>query len=745
MTLMKNRLTFGLVLLLTAVSLLWAGYCSLDLIENPLKPGGEVSHRSIRVEDREGRLLREFLSDRDTRSQWTSLEKMSPYLVKAALAAEDSRFFHHPGVDPLAVARAFFQNIKHWKVVSGASTITMQLVRLINPGPRNLKQKAREAILALRLEKSYSKSRILEEYLNRAPFGNLSYGAAAASNLYFGKSASNLSPAEAAFLMSLPKSPTILNPYRNLEAALKRRNHILTLMEKEGYLGREEAARARLENIGLSVVKNNFRAPHFVTFIQKRINNRSDSRVRTTINLELQSKIELLTRQAVDQAEENGISQAAVLVMDHRTREVLAWVGSADFFGQEDGQNDGVLALRQPGSAVKPFTYAAALDSVLTAASIIDDRQVEYGLKSGVYSPTNYDDRFHGEVFLRTALASSLNIPAVKVMERVGLPRVYEKMKAAGLHSLDREPDFYGLGLTLGSGDVSLLELANAYATLASGGLYLDPAFTLPLPEDGGGKRVFSEQAAYLITDILSDDAARTLGFGRDSLLALPFPAAAKTGTSKNFRDNWTVGYTSSIVVAVWAGNFDSRPMGRVSGITGAGPLWRNVMRLASEYYPAKDFLRPEGLVDIEICTESGLQAGPACPNKRSEIFIKGRTPGGYCLRHNLSAKTGKTIPSVNEKNKKPAILNPGPGEQYLYDPGIEKEFQNLTVKIRAPKSLDSAVLYVNGIEYKKISPGPGPVKNVLWPLEIGVQTFKLVGMAGGKPVSRDEVTIMVY
>ncbi|MBF0530963.1 MAG: transglycosylase domain-containing protein, partial [Deltaproteobacteria bacterium] len=471
----------------------------------------------------------------------------------------------------------------------------------------------KEMLQALSLEKKYSKERLLEAYLNLAPCGNTAQGIPAAARLYFDKSPANLSPSEAAFLMSLPQAPGALNPYRGLEGARTRRNHLLNRMAALHSLTGEESERARLEPIRLDRRSQLFRAPHFVTQIKAMLPIPPPARVRTTLDLELQTKIEALTAQAVAEVKNSSITQAAVVVMDHRTREILAWVGSVDFFEAREGQNDGVLAKRQPGSAVKPFTYAAAFDAGLTPAYIVDDSPAEFGLTLGVYKPANYDGRYHGRVDLRTALASSLNVPAVKVLARVGLPLVYQQMKAAGLTSLIHEPDYYGLGLTLGAGEVSLLELTNAYATLASGGVSRPPVMLFGQTV-GDEHRAFSAPAAYLVTDILGDDAARATGFGRDSLLALPFPAAAKTGTSKNFRDNWTVGYTSSVVVGVWAGNFDARPMGRVSGITGAGPLWRQVMRLCAAYYPPEPFNRPEGLAELAVCPETGLRATEACP-----------------------------------------------------------------------------------------------------------------------------------
>lgn len=717
---------------------------SLERLGDPLLQARLEYQPSILVEDRHGRLMREFLSGRDTRSQWVGRAALSPHLIHAAVAAEDRRFYAHFGVDPLAVARAAWLNITAGRVVSGASTITMQLARALAPGPRTLPQKIRETALALRLEWFHTKDEILEEYLNRIPCGNLAYGAPAAARLYLDKSPSGLSPAEAAFIMALPQAPSLLNPYRNSDTALRRRNLILDRMAGLGYLDAEALDRAKREPLSLVRVEHRFHAPHFVNRVRAELPTPAPGRVRTTLDLELQTQVERLVEQAVNRSQGRNISQAAVVVLDHRTMEVLAWVGSADFFDAKDGQNDGVLALRQPGSTVKPLTYAAAFDHGLTPASMIDDEPVGFGLAAGVYSPVNYDRKFHGPVSARTALASSLNVPAVKVLHQVGLLRVFQAMKAAGLRSLNQEPDYYGLGLTLGCGEVSLLELAAAYATLASGGLYRQPV--LLLPESGQapapGERVFSPQAAYLITDILNDDAARATGFGRDSLLALPFPAAAKTGTSKNFRDNWTVGYTSSVVVAVWAGNFDARPMGRVSGISGAGPLWRQVMEMAAHYCPPTPFARPDGLAEATVCPATGLRAAPPCPGRRTDLFIRGHEPDGYCLIHKQADESG-------EPPRRPtgllAITSPRSGEQYLYDPGIEDGFQKLGLAARTPAGLDWLVWYVDGGEVGRVPATGSEAPGLYWPLRRGVHTIRLVGLAPGRTLPADPVCITVH
>jgi penicillin-binding protein 1C len=732
-----------LSILLAAAAVAAALYQSLWLMPDPLAKARPEFQPSVQIMDREGRLLREFLSDKDTRNQWTRLADLSPHLIDAALAAEDKRFYRHHGVDIRAVFRAFWQNVTAGRIRSGASTITMQVARRIDPGPRTLSQKIRESIMALRIERSHDKSIILEEYLNRIPCGNLTYGVNAACRFYLNKNPDNLSPAEAAFIMALPQAPSLLNPLKNTGPALERRNYILDRMQALGFLTSAQAGRAKAEPLNLEPARNRFLAPHFITQVKQHLHRNHSGKVKTTLDAALNEQIQQLTAQEVANASDKGIGQAAVLVMDHQTREILVWVGSTDFFDPKDGQNDGVLALRQPGSAVKPFTYAAALDRDYTPATLIDDNKVDFRLRQGVYTPTNYDGRFHGEVSVRCALASSLNVPAVKVLSHVGVPVVHDKMKAAGLESLDKDPDYYGLALTLGAGEVTLLELANAYATLAAGGEYKAPVLMKGTTTAEPGQQVFSPQTAYLITHILSDDTARATGFGRDSLLALPFPAAAKTGTSKNFKDNYCVGYTSRLVVAVWAGNFDAKPMGRVSGISGAGPLWRKVMRLCAEQYTPEPFTRPHGLEEVKICAETGLRAVVGCPNQRTEIFKESNLPPGYCLlHHDPKARIARQVKSAPPDRL--VITSPQNGERYLFDPGIETGFQNLRLSALAPAEVDRLAWYINGEIIARVD-AARQEPALFWPLERGRLRIRVVAEREGATLYSDEVTVQVY
>jgi penicillin-binding protein 1C len=615
---------------------------------------------SLQVTDRSGGLLREVQPD--GRARPVSLDAMAPAVVQAAVAVEDRRFWIHPGVDPVAIARAARSNGKHGRIVSGASTITMQVARLLRTGPssasRGWKDKIAEAHLALRLEARWSKMQILETWLNRVSFGNRAIGIDAAARTYFGKSARDLNRAEAAFLVGLPQSPGRYNPFRHLDRARKRQARVLDAMVRAGHLQPHERDHLRALPLDLQEPAAVFRAPHFTEWVLSTAAARQDAapvaELRTTIDSRLQETVEQRVRAQVSALEADGGTNAAAVVLDNRTGEVLAYVGSADFWNaQAGGQNDGVQMLRQPGSTLKPFTYARALaDRSHTAASVLADIELQIPAAGGAFSPTNYDDRFHGPTPLRTALASSYNVPAVRLTRQMGPARLLETLHAAGFESLDRPASHYGVGLTLGNGEVRLLELARAYAGLARGGSLppIQPVRwsrtatgdTLRSHPDSARSMGLPEAAVHIVRDVLSDPAARAPAFGDDSPLTLPFPTAAKTGTSKDYRDNWTVGFTPRHTVAVWVGNFDGSPMRRVSGVSGAGPLFQDILM---DLGPGGAFSRPAGITDRPVCPASGKRPAAACPTARSELFLAGTAPADTCTVHRriaIDRRTGR-------------------------------------------------------------------------------------------------------
>jgi 1A family penicillin-binding protein len=610
------------------------------------------SFASAKIYDRNGGLLYEVFDPQGGRRTLVPLERISPYLRQATIATEDKRFYQHPGVDPIGIARAVWQNVTEKSIVSGASTITQQLARTVFLSPeertqRTLSRKIKEAVLATEITRRYSPDAILEIYLNTIYYGNLAYGIEAAAETYFGKTAADLSLAESALLAGLPQSPSIYDPFTNPEAAKVRQFIVLGLMVEEGYITPAQAEAARSEEIQFVTQRTDIRAPHFVAYIRQLLEQKYGSavlyqgglQVYTTLDPHLQGIAERVAKEQITTLADKHATNAALVAIRPSTGEILAMLGSVDFSNPEiDGQVNVALRLRQPGSAIKPVTYVAVFERGWTPATLIMDVPTEFPDGANPpYKPTNYDEKFHGPVLVRTALGSSYNIPAVKTLQYVGLPSFLEMAHRLGLYSLNR-PD-YGLSLTLGGGDVTLLELTGAYAVFANGGRRVPPVAVLRIVDNYGrvieeyqppeSQQIISPQHAYLITSILSDNEARTPAFGPNSVLNLSRPAAAKTGTTNDWRDNWTIGYTPDLVTGVWLGNSDNTPMARISGVAGAGPIWHNFMEGALAETPPREFIRPDGIVTIEICADSGTIPSKVCPRKKSEIFAAGQGPLG--------------------------------------------------------------------------------------------------------------------
>jgi 1A family penicillin-binding protein len=643
-----------------------------------------TSAPSTKIFDRNGTLLYEITDPHQGLHTPLTLDDIPPACVKATIATEDASFYRNPGVDAWAILRALYLNLKGGEVLSGGSTITQQLARnlLLSPAERSqvsLTRKLREAILAWRLARTYSKDEILTLYLNETYYGNLAYGLEAASRTYFGKHAAELDLAECAMLAGLPQSPANYNPLENPAAAQARQGIVLDLIVKQGFITPDEAAGARREKLGFAAVPFPIQAPHFVMYVRGQLERqygleaiyRQGLQVYTTLDLNVQNAAQRIVRYRLAELTEqrNGqpprnIRNAAAVALDPHTGEVLAMLGSPDYFDPRiDGAVNATMATRQPGSSIKPLTYAAAFDPAiaaahgyppLTAASMMVDVRTAFVTKEGQpYVPENYDRVWRGPVLLRQSLASSYNLIAVKVLDYVGLEALTDLARAMGITTFDNKD--FGLALTLGGGEVRLLELTAAYGALANGGRRVEPVVITRItnhqgqviyqtpPQINPGSQVLDPRTAYLITDILSDNYARRSTFGAGSALNLSRPAAAKTGTTQDWRDNWTVGYTPGLVVGVWAGNADNEPMRYISGVTGAAPIWRDLMEELHKGQPAQDFARPSGLVEKTICADNGLlpversnvstlersnfQTFIPCPHTLTELFIPGAEP----------------------------------------------------------------------------------------------------------------------
>ncbi len=608
------------------------------------------SFETTRIFDRNGELLWELFGEGKRTN--VSLAQIPPAMIAATIAVEDDTFYENVGADLPSLIAALIANAKNpdGRPVGG-STITQQLVRHIvfdyeERTAVSYNRKIKEIILAWIMNRKYSKDDILEMYLNEIYYGNLAYGVEAAAQTYFDKSAVDLTLAEASLLAGLPQSPVKLDPLTNLEAAKERQWLVLNLMAGDGAITQAEAVAAYQEPLNFAPQEVSLAAPHFSVYVRQQLEEMFGAemvangglRVTTSLDLRYQRLAEQLARQHVAAVgAEHNLTNAALVAMKPGTGEILAMLGSVDYRDETiDGRVNVALSPQQPGSSIKPLTYAAALSPqadgapAWTAADILWDVPVEYGQFNGsVYVPVNYDGRFHGPVRLRTALANSYNIPAVLTLQDLGVPRFMEFARQMGIASWSDDPADYGLSLTLGGAEVTPLELTAAYAVLANNGRRQPPVSILRVENSQGellyaapqeeGPLVLDPRVAFLISDILDDDAARVPAMGRNNPLDLPFPAAAKTGTTNDFRDNWTVGYTPDLVVGVWTGNTDNSEMLNVSGLTGAAPLWSDYVQAIYANYDLlatlgvdgpRPFNPPDGLEKRPLCAISSVTIG---------------------------------------------------------------------------------------------------------------------------------------
>jgi penicillin-binding protein 1C len=673
------------------LGLAWLGLKLVPLPPALLQPAVQ----SREFTDRHGVTLREVrVAERFTRE--ITLEEIPPRVVHAMLAAEDKRFFQHGGVDVLAIARAAWNNATHRRVTSGASTITQQLVKISDPRPRTLSTKCLEAVRAVRLEQIWTKQQILSAYFNRLDFGNLNIGIGPAANYYFGKPLADLTDAEAAFLAGLPKNLTRLNPHRATRAAKRRQEIVLRRMAAAGWLTVDQAGRARAEGLHLQAPQRLFRAPHFVDLVLRDLPANAPAKVVTTLDLDLNRFVEEAMRTQLSRLHAKNVREAAAVVIDNATGDVLALVGSQNYFAPGTGQVNGAWARRSAGSTFKPFTYLLAIERGASPATIAADVPVTFPTPTGSFRPENYSHRCYGPLRYRLALANSLNIPAVRVLASIGgAAPLQQRLREWGMSTLEEPAEHYGLGLTIGNAEARLLELANAYATLARMGDWRPYRLTETPAAANSQKPMFNAQrsaetslAAWLVADMLSDNAARAISFGMQSALRFDFPVACKTGTSSDFRDNWAVGYTPEFTVAVWAGNFDGTPMREVSGVTGAAPIMHAVMEHLHGRFGTSWFSTPPEIVEREVHPVTGKLLSQARPEAVRERFISARLPaiesptdydatgravlGPEYAEWSRSAENGMTARTALQPGEAALrLLSPLPGTTFLVDPDL--------------------------------------------------------------------------
>ena len=623
---------FSLGILTTFLILFfYQSYLFVKSLPSPSAIGKLNYPLSTHLYDRNGKLLYEIYREQNRTP--IKLKELPPYVYQATIAIEDKDFYKHQGISFLAIARAMRETFLN-KNLQGGSTITQQLVKasLLTP-ERTWQRKIKEIILALWTEKIYTKDQILEMYLNQVPYGGSAYGIEEAAKTYFGKSAKDLNLEEAALLAGLPQAPSVYSPYVNPNLAKKRRNEVLEAMYRQGYINNEKKKKAQEKEIEVLPPKTSIKAPHFVFYVKSKLEDRlgislveeGGLRVTTTLDLTIQEEAERILKEEIEKVRYLNVGNGAILVTRPKTGEILAMVGSVDYFSQPYGAYNVILALRQPGSAIKPIMYALALQRGYTAATILDDSPVVFQIPgSEPYRPVNYDNRFHGKVPLRYALANSYNVPAVKVLATLGVDSFIDFATKWGI-STWKDRSRYGLSLALGGGEVTMIDMAKAFGVLANLGEQVELTSYLKIKNSLGETidepKTFKFQRinpaiAYIISDILSDNFARTWAFGPNSFLEIKgYKVAVKTGTTNDKRDNWTVGYTPDFLVIVWVGNNDNSPMNPylTSGVTGAAPIWNRVMSfLLKNYGSSSWYEKPENVVE-KICYFG-----------RKEYFVKG-------------------------------------------------------------------------------------------------------------------------
>jgi penicillin-binding protein 1C len=709
----------------------------LDLTKSPPE--------SVEFVDRTGKPLRRILQDQRIYRSRCFLSDVSPNAVAATLSAEDKRFWVHTGIDVVAIVRALSEVVRTGQIHSGASTITEQLVKLNDPDSRSgVWGKLTEAWDALSLERHWNKNRVLEEYFNRLDYGDLQVGLASASTDYFEKPPSDLSVAEAAFLAGIPQAPSRLDPFKHFDAARARQRWVLGRMHLNGFLDDAAYARALVEPLRLRQHDRDFESPLFVDLLLERRGTLPPEGgvVRTTIDLSLNRWIDNVIAGQLQKLVDRHVTAAAAVVVKNSTGEVLALSGSGDYFEPGIGQVNGAWNARSAGSALKPFTYIRALEQGAFPGTVVADVPTDFPTETGLYHPNNYNHRFYGPVTLRFALANSLNVAAIKVLEQEGGPdTLYSTLQRAGITTFEHPAAYYGLGLTIGNGEVRLLELANAYAALARLGVYKpfrllatsehpvgtsscsseassdesDPSFQTDgssSPTDHGragarpyrDRRIFDERAAYLLADMLSDNQARAGTFGLNSYLAFDFPVGCKTGTSSNYRDNWTFGFTPEFTVGVWVGNPDNSPMRGITGVTGAAPIFHEIMMKLRDRYGTNWYHEPSGIEHCYIDPLTGRRVSSNQLGAVQEMYVfapeparpedydnagRVRLPEEYRAWVESDQNTLGDRLAANRRVKHLRILEPAAGALYYFDRDLPANDQRLLLRAESTGQIE--------------------------------------------------------
>jgi penicillin-binding protein 1C len=666
----KRRLA-GLATLVVA-GFVGATFAALSPVPDRLPPAGADEHEP-RYVDRRGELLSVTYDNRWNVHDRIPLHSIPSILTEAFVAAEDKRFYTHHGVDWTARLHAAWTNATSLRAVRGASTITEQVVRMIHPRPRTLWSRWVEGFDAMRLERRFEKAEILEFYLNQVPYARMRRGVQQAAREYFDRDLDTLTPKESLALAVLVRSPSRLDLKKGTEAIEKPVQTLAARLHAEGLLSELELERIETEPLRVETSELRIDAAHFVARVPP---NGKDGKVSvaTTLDGSLQRRAQQLLDRQIAALADQGVTDGAVLVVDHETDEILVWANGGGFTQAEGGQIDMVTVPRQPGSTLKPFLYALALERGWTAATVLVDEPIAEAVGNGLHSFRNYSRHYYGPIRLREALGNSLNVPAIKTVQFTGRVELYELLGKLGVTSLTEHPDYYGDGLALGNGELSLFELVSAYAVLARGGVRRPLKWKRDESRGREESRVLSAETSSLIADILSDPEARALEFGRSSVLNLPLQTAVKTGTSNDYRDAWTVGFTHRYTVGVWMGNLDRKPMHEVTGSIGPALVFRALLAELHRNREGKPLYLSRKLRQVAICRESGALPTDSCP-RTTEWFRPDRAPESLCPLHSEKAATVAASGRVK-------IGRPSPGLHLALDPRIPDELERFALEV---------------------------------------------------------------
>ena len=653
MSFKKKTFLFFIVLILLAAGLLGAFYLYIvrDL-PSPTKLSTNTKSYSTQIYDRNGKLLYTFYGDRN--QTFVPISKIPKNMQEATIAIEDRSFYHHGAIDVRGIVRAAYSILVH-KQIQGGSTLTQQLVKnsLLTP-QQTIQRKIREIVLAYATELMYTKNQILEMYLNQVPYGGTSYGVEAASRTYFGKDISKLSLAQMAFLAALPEAPSELAPYgSHPELGIERQHEVLEQMYEQGYITKSQRDDALKEKLTFEKISNPIKAPHFVFYIRDLLTKKYGQgavqeggfKVITSLDMNIQNYAQKAVADEVKSIALYHVGNGAALVTDPATGEILAMVGSKNYYDPSGGNVNATLSLLQPGSSIKPLNYALGLLNGYGASTPFIDEPICFDdPPQKPYCPHNYDMKWHGVVQMRYALANSINIPAVEMLQLNGIPEMIATASAMGITTFTKPSD-YGLSLTLGGVDVRMIDMATAYGVLANQGYRIDLHPILKITDRKGnvieeynppaspifGKKILPSSVTFIISNILADNKAREMEFGPNSALRVADQyVSVKTGTTNDYRDNWTIGYTPSFLVAAWVGNNDHSPMsGVVTGITGAAPIWHDIMSHLLDGKKSEIPQKPPDVYGEYVCTTTGLiaaKSGGSCPT-RFEYLVDGKNP----------------------------------------------------------------------------------------------------------------------